>query len=69
MTEDRRQRTDDREQMTEDGRRRTDDRGQKYRKSEFGPGVIPKERDYAAARIRKVEKKKVRKADFFDCGF
>ena len=27
--------------------------------SEVGPVVVPKERDYAAARMRKLEKKKV----------
>ena len=60
-TEDRRQRTEVRGQTTDVRGQKTDDRCQstddRILNSEVGPVVVPKERDYAAARMRKLELK------------
>ena len=51
MTDDRRQKTEDRKQMSEVRCQKSDDRCLKW---EVGPVVVPKERDYAAAKDAEV---------------
>jgi len=53
MAEAGRQTAEVRGQTTDDRGQKTEVRGQRVLKSEVGPGVVPKGRDYAAAWMRK----------------
>jgi hypothetical protein len=72
MTDDRGQKTDDRGQKTDDRGQKTDDGGQNMEvgilKSEAGPVVVPKGGDYAAASMRKWEKKEGEKVGSWEGG-